>query len=136
MASDGRFQPRIARATRIRKNQMPSDSSSVSSARSAVAFDSRSGWSMSRAMRARGLAGRRRPLRRVVCVLCAILYPVVGGTGAEPERVAPDRIRYAVERALAPLQKCLVLYAEERDCFSCHNPAVPLIALEIARTRG
>ena len=71
-----------------------------------------------------------------MCVLCAILYPVDGGTGAEPERVAPDRIRYAVERALAPLQKSLVLYAEERDCFSCHNQAVPLVALEIARTRG
>src|SRR5262249_24197862 len=29
-----------------------------------------------------------------------------------------------------------VVYSEKRDCFSCHNQAVPLVALEIARTRG
>jgi squalene cyclase len=37
---------------------------------------------------------------------------------------------------LAPLQKSLIVYGEKRDCFSCHNQAVPLVALNIARSRG
>jgi hypothetical protein len=41
-----------------------------------------------------------------------------------------------VAKALTPLQKGLIVYAEKRDCFSCHNQAVPLVALEIARARG
>jgi hypothetical protein len=45
-------------------------------------------------------------------------------------------VRAAVERALPPLQKSLVVYAEKRDCFSCHNQTVPLVALKIARARG
>jgi hypothetical protein len=55
---------------------------------------------------------------------------------AKPVQVTPDRIRSAVTRALPPLEKSLVVYAEKRDCFSCHNQAVPLVALEIVRTRG
>src|SRR5690242_10405541 len=53
-----------------------------------------------------------------------------------PASVSIDQIREAAARALPPLQKSLVVYAEKRDCFSCHNQAVPLAALKIARTRG
>src|SRR5262245_40368468 len=115
---------------------MPPDSSSVWPVQSVVVFDSRAGWFMTGVMRTRGLAGARRRLGRIVCVICTIAYAGVGGIGAEPERVEPDPLRSAVERALPRLQKGLVVYAEERDCFSCHNQAVPLVALEIARTRG
>jgi squalene cyclase len=41
-----------------------------------------------------------------------------------------------VARALPPLQKTLVVYGEKRDCFSCHNQTIPLVALRIARSRG
>ena len=58
------------------------------------------------------------------------------GGVAKPDDVTPDRIRAAVAKALPPLQKGLNVYAEKRDCFSCHNQAVPLVALEIARGRG
>ena len=58
------------------------------------------------------------------------------GGVAKPDDVTPARIRAAVAKALPPLQKSLVVYAEKRDCFSCHNQAVPLVALEIARSRG
>jgi hypothetical protein len=54
----------------------------------------------------------------------------------KPVDVNPALIRSAVTRALPPLEKSLVIYAEKRDCFSCHNQAVSLVALEIARTRG
>jgi squalene cyclase len=50
--------------------------------------------------------------------------------------VAPAQIKAAVRRALGPLQKSLTAYAEKRDCFSCHNQGVPLVALKIARSRG
>jgi squalene cyclase len=50
--------------------------------------------------------------------------------------VTPDRIRAALTRALPTLQKSLAVYAEKRDCFSCHHQAVSLVALEIARSRG
>ena len=46
------------------------------------------------------------------------------------------KIRRSVARALPLLQKSLVVYAEQRDCFSCHNQTVPLVALKIARGRG
>ena len=58
------------------------------------------------------------------------------GGVAKPDDATPDRIRAAVARALPPLQKGLIVYAEKRDCFSCHNQAVPLVAMEIARARG
>ncbi len=56
--------------------------------------------------------------------------------GAKPEDAALERIRDAVTKALPPLQKSMLVYAEKRDCFSCHHQAVPLVALEIARNRG
>ena len=49
---------------------------------------------------------------------------------------SPAQVRTAVARALPPLQQSLLVYAEKRDCFSCHNQGVPLIALNIARSRG
>ncbi len=57
---------------------------------------------------------------------------------AGPEEPAPDtaQVRTAVERAVAPLQKSLVTYAEKRDCFSCHHQGISLVALEIAQSRG
>ena len=60
----------------------------------------------------------------------------VVGVRAEPDDVTPARVRAAVGAALPPLQKSLAVYAEKRDCFSCHNQAVSLVALEIARSRG
>ncbi len=56
--------------------------------------------------------------------------------GAKPEDAALERFRVAVTKALPPLQKSMLVYAEKRDCFSCHHQAVPLVALEIARNRG
>jgi hypothetical protein len=50
--------------------------------------------------------------------------------------VDAQQVREALERALVPLQRTLVVYAEKRDCFSCHNQAVPLVALVLARSRG
>jgi squalene cyclase len=91
---------------------------------------------MSGVTRPRGLAGRERYPAWILCVSCAIGLPAAGAFGAEPEAITPQRVRAAVELALAPLQKSLAVYAEKRDCFSCHHQAVSLVALEITRSRG
>ncbi len=56
--------------------------------------------------------------------------------GQPPKDKVVARIRTAVAQALTPLQKSLVVYPEKRDCFSCHNQTIPLVALKIARSRG
>jgi squalene cyclase len=82
------------------------------------------------------LRGGMRQLGRICSICCVIGVLAIEAVPAEPEGVTPARIRTAVDRALAPLQKSLVVYAEKRDCFSCHHQAVSLIALEIAGSRG
>ncbi len=49
----------------------------------------------------------------------------------------PESIRAAVGRGLPLLIKAsAVEYPKHRDCFSCHNQAVPAVALSLARQRG
>jgi hypothetical protein len=62
--------------------------------------------------------------------------------GSAPGRVeapvdgTPAQIRTAVAKALPPLQKGLLAYEEKRDCFSCHNQSIALVAMKTARSRG
>jgi squalene cyclase len=79
---------------------------------------------------------RRFPGRVILfsSVLCATALP--RASAEEPEAATAERIRPAVARAIATLQRSLVVYAEKRDCFSCHHQAVSLVALKIARSRG
>jgi hypothetical protein len=50
---------------------------------------------------------------------------------------SPAMIRAAVVRALPLLVKAgAEEYPKHRDCFSCHNQAVPVVALSLARQRG
>jgi hypothetical protein len=56
--------------------------------------------------------------------------------GGAPTDLSANGVKAALERAIPTLQKSLVVYAEKRDCFSCHNQTIPLIALAIARVRG
>jgi hypothetical protein len=57
-----------------------------------------------------------------------------GGRDRDPGR---ESIRAAVGRALPLLVKAgAEEYPRHRDCFSCHNQAVPAVALDLARRRG
>jgi hypothetical protein len=88
------------------------------------------------------LSGRKRCLSRIFqnCWIVVFLTVTVNHAHAAEGNPPDDRVvaqtRTAVVRALSPLQKSLVVYAEKRDCFSCHNQTVPLVALSIARSRG
>jgi hypothetical protein len=55
---------------------------------------------------------------------------------AASAELSAAQIKAALERAIPPLQKSLATYAEKRDCFSCHNQTIPLIALKLAHSRG
>jgi hypothetical protein len=59
--------------------------------------------------------------------------PTADGT----EHCRPETINAAVVKALPPLiNASAVEYPKHRDCFSCHNQAVPAVALSLARRRG
>jgi hypothetical protein len=69
----------------------------------------------------------------------AVKTPLAGKPAVErpaPADISTAQLRTAVAKALPPLEKSLVVYEEKRDCFSCHNQTVPLIALKRARSRG
>ncbi len=61
-----------------------------------------------------------------------------GERGSAPDAVpSRESIRAAVVRALPLLVKAgAEEYPRRRDCFSCHNQAVPAVALDLARRRG
>jgi squalene cyclase len=48
----------------------------------------------------------------------------------------PDELRAAVRKSIALLEKSGAEYLRHRDCFSCHNQGVPIVALTTARARG
>jgi hypothetical protein len=55
---------------------------------------------------------------------------------ADEFAIAPEQLRSAIEKALPLLEKGAVGHREHRDCFSCHNQGVPIVALTTARSRG
>ncbi len=67
-----------------------------------------------------------------VAALGASVAPVPAGPPAPP----PEQVRAAIARSLPLLEKGAAGYVEQRQCFSCHNQALPLLALTAARARG
>lgn len=49
---------------------------------------------------------------------------------------ADDRIRPAIERAIPLLERASAGSADQRECFTCHNQGLPVLALREARSRG
>jgi len=67
----------------------------------------------------------RRPLHPL---LALALLSTVGS--------ADDRIRPAIERAIPLLERASAGSADQRECFTCHNQGLPVLALQAARSRG
>jgi hypothetical protein len=87
--------------------------------------------------------------RRLGSALAIILTSAIGATNGQaidegrvptPEVVDEPRlesIREAVSRATPILVKASTIgYSKYRVCFSCHNQAMPIVALSLARQRG
>lgn len=70
---------------------------------------------------------------RVALPVLLVLSPVAV---ADEPAAPPDRLRGAITRAIGPLERSLLEYPRHRDCFSCHNQAMPALALTLARDRG
>lgn len=53
-------------------------------------------------------------------------------------RIAPaeDRVRLAIERAVPLLERAAAGSADQRECFTCHNQGLPILALSEARRKG
>lgn len=50
--------------------------------------------------------------------------------------LAPERVRAAVAKAIPLIEKSTAEYLDQRNCFSCHHQAVPVLALSLSRDRG
>lgn len=67
----------------------------------------------------------------LILVACSSALPA-----EDRESPKPEAIRAAVEKALPLILKSTAEYPENRDCFSCHHQAVPVLALLSAKERG
>jgi hypothetical protein len=96
------------------------------------------------------MCGRRRFravwLPAVPAMVIATLIGAVAGQATDDGRPTtadyqddppPESIGAAIKRALPLLVTAsAVVYPKKRECFSCHNQAVPAVALSLAKARG
>src|SRR4051794_36610764 len=66
-------------------------------------------------------------------LLLAAACPVLGAESAP----APDVIRAAISKSLPLLERSAQISMKERkQCFTCHNQGLPILALTTAQMRG
>ncbi len=76
----------------------------------------------------------RQPLPALSATLCFLA--TAAPAPADDAGPKPEEVRAAVAKSLPPLQKGATEYIKHRECFSCHNQALPVFALSAARGRG
>lgn len=69
---------------------------------------------------------------RLLLVTVALISTATA-SAADP---TPDAVRKAVAKAIPRLWEGIDGHTEKRGCFTCHNHAVPLVALGVAREKG
>lgn len=83
-------------------------------------------------------------VRSTIChavIIClSILFSqsfFVGRAAAEEEqRIDPDKLSDAIQRAVKLIEKASGGSADERQCFTCHHQALPILAITAAKARG
>lgn len=70
---------------------------------------------------------------RYVILLCGSLYLSASSPAAE---IPEGQIRSALEQAIPWLEKAVAGSSKENKCFTCHNHALPVLALSEAKHRG
>src|SRR5262249_25649461 len=79
---------------------------------------------------------RDRTMRnRMVIIAVLALWPSSFLLAAE-RGATPEQVRTAVTKSLALLDKSANEYTRQRECFSCHHQALPLLALTTAKAHG
>jgi hypothetical protein len=71
--------------------------------------------------------------QRIVIALLMTLATVHRTTA---ETIEPDKLRAAVGKSLPLLDQSAAGFAANRQCFSCHHQALPVLALVTAKGRG
>lgn len=66
----------------------------------------------------------------------ALLVLLAAHPAHAQSRATPEDIAKAVGKTVAPLLAGYEGHSAKRTCFTCHNHAVPLVALTLARSRG
>jgi alkaline phosphatase D len=76
-------------------------------------------------------------LFRIACLVAILSIATVDSrTSAGESAVTPERIKAAITRSIPLLEKGAAGSADQRTCFTCHNQALPIIAITEARSRG
>jgi len=65
-----------------------------------------------------------------------LVVPLLFGQAAAPPSVDAKLVRAAIERGLQRLETAARTYPKNRQCFSCHHQALPMMAMQAARERG
>lgn len=72
----------------------------------------------------------------IVFVLGLAACRCVASVGMAEEPVSEHAVRAAIERSIPLLELAMKESADQRKCFTCHNQALPMIALATAQQRG
>lgn len=77
-------------------------------------------------------------MARLPIVMALVLAGIPAGRSLAEETGAPDEasLRAAIQKAIPPLEKASAGSADKRKCFTCHNQAVPILALTEAQQHG
>ena len=68
-------------------------------------------------------------------LLCSLLTAATT-TATDPEHVVTGEIRTAIRRAIPRLEAGAAGSAKQRQCFTCHNQGLPVLALAVAQRKG
>ena len=74
--------------------------------------------------------------RRCVLVILVASFGAGSNLDADESPSLPDKVKAAISKAIPLLEKGTAGSADQRQCFTCHNQALPILALVEARKRG
>jgi dienelactone hydrolase len=77
-------------------------------------------------------------IRLTATVWLALIWPVFDNrtANAQDQQLSPEQLEQAVERALPLLEISSAETARQRQCFTCHGQAMPIVALIEAKRHG
>ncbi len=74
--------------------------------------------------------------RKAILAIVIVVDVAASNLLAADSAPAPDAVKAAITRSIALLERGTAGSVEQRKCFTCHNQAVPVLALVEARKRG
>lgn len=72
----------------------------------------------------------------ISCLLIAYAAATASGEEASPSDPPLDEIKAAIKRSITAVEKSTAEYRRQRQCFSCHHQALPVLMLTEAKRRG